>query len=89
MYLTITHAAELSADQIDSHIYPGDSDGMYIELGTRYKPNQSVMLWAGRAGADWPAEAAALRKLAAEAVRLAAVLDERAGAAQASQAVTS
>jgi hypothetical protein len=76
MKINVSQWAPLSADKITSHQY---WDGTaYIELGTSTTPGQAILLWVGKNEGDAAEEAAALRKLAQVAAKLANVLDRRA-----------
>ena len=62
-------------ESIRHHIY--DDGAAFIDLTASFSPTASVQLWVGRQGADLPADAAALRKLAAAATEVAAHLERR------------
>jgi hypothetical protein len=77
MRINIYQSAHLTPGNITSHVY--DDGSAYLELGTGSTVGQSILIWAGRDGADLGEEARALRKLAEVASGLAAGLESRAG----------
>ena len=74
------HAAQsvnLTPDSITSHVYSNGE--AYLQLGTDRAIGQSIMIWAGKDGADRAKDAQALRKLAEVASELAAGLEPQSG----------
>jgi hypothetical protein len=80
MNISVSQSAELTADNITSHVYDDAESGAYIELGTGLTGRQSILIWVGRGEANLSEEARALRKLAEIACDLAAGLEARTAA---------
>jgi hypothetical protein len=77
--INVSQSIDLTPDSITSHVY--DNGEAYLQLGTDRTIGQSIMIWAGKPGADRAEEARALRKLAEVASELAAGLEPRTGGA--------
>jgi len=79
MNINVSQSVGLTPDSITSHVY-GNGEA-YLQLGTDSTIGQSIMIWAGKDGADLGEDARALRTLAEVASELAAGLEPRAGGA--------
>ena len=76
MRIHVDQSVEMTPGSITSHVY--DDGEAYLEVGTGGTVGQSIMIWAGKDGADRAKDARALRKLAEVASELADGLESRA-----------